>query len=113
MKSVKTIPFNVIHILSDLSKILNHGPDHHSNGAPQTVQQGLDQTGQEVHQARQERVPEDRDCHSHWFRVDGVHRVLCQAHPHPHQQHHCRSLESEQQQMFKCYILSNVILVSK
>jgi len=40
----------------------------------------------------QEGVQQDRHRHRDWFRYHGVHRVLRQAHPHPHQQHHRRGL---------------------
>ena len=35
------------------------------------------------------RVPEDRHRDRHRLCHHGLHRLLCQAHPHPHQQHHC------------------------
>ena len=38
------------------------------------------------------RIPEDRASHGRGFRYHGFHRLLCQAHPHPHQQYHCVSL---------------------
>ena len=34
------------------------------------------------------RVPEDCYCHRHRLRDNGLHWILRQAHPHPHQQHH-------------------------
>ena len=37
------------------------------------------------------RVPANCSGNSHWICGDGVHRILCQAHSHPHQQHHCVS----------------------
>ena len=67
---------------------LQNGPDHTTVGAPETVQQGLSQIGQEMHQARQKGVPEDCNCHSYWFCIDGFHWILREVDPHSHQQHH-------------------------
>lgn len=38
------------------------------------------------------RIPKDCYGHSNWIRHHGLHWILCQTHPHPHQQHHCVSL---------------------
>ena len=40
----------------------------------------------------QEGVSEDCNRHCHWICSDGIHWILCQAHPHSHQQHHRRIL---------------------
>ena len=37
------------------------------------------------------RIPEDRASHCRGFCHHGIHWLLCQAHPYPHQQYHCVS----------------------
>ena len=50
------------------------------------------QAGEAMHQTGPQGVPEDCHRHSHWLRHHGLHRLLRQAHSHPHQQHYCRGL---------------------
>jgi len=71
----------------------HHGPDRHRPRAPQAIQQGFREVGQEMHQARQKRVLKDCNCHSHWLCTNGIHRIFRETHPHPHQQHHRGGLE--------------------
>merc|ERR1711976_641220 len=70
----------------------NDGPDYPADRAAEAVRKGLHQTGEEVHKARQERIPEDRHRHSYRVWPNGLHWVLCQTHPHPHKQHYCGGL---------------------
>merc|ERR1711860_107247 len=70
----------------------NDGPDYPADRTAEAVRKGLHQTGEEVHQARQERIPEDRHRHSHRVWPHGLHWVFRQAHPHPHKQHYCGGL---------------------
>lgn len=37
------------------------------------------------------RIPKDCHGNSNWICHHGLHWILCQTHPHPHQQHHCVS----------------------
>jgi hypothetical protein len=50
------------------------------------------QIGQEVHKARQKRIPEDCDRDRNRVRHHGLHRVLREANSQSHQQHHRRSI---------------------
>ncbi|KAL1441675.1 hypothetical protein MTO96_008397 [Rhipicephalus appendiculatus] len=49
---------------------------------------------QALHEAGPQRVPKDRHGHCHWLCHHGIYWLFCQAHTHPHQQHHCGFLRS-------------------
>lgn len=71
-----------------------YGSSHQVLRARPPLRQGLDSSGQALHQARSTWIPEDRHCHGHWLLYNGFHWLLREAHPHPDQQHHCRLISS-------------------
>lgn len=70
----------------------HHGSDHVLRRAWSTVCKGLCEAGQEVHEAGSKGVPEDCSRDGDRIRDHGVHWILRQADPHPHQQYHCVSI---------------------
>ncbi len=50
------------------------------------------------------RIPKDCHGNSNWICHYGLHWILCQTHPHPHQQHHCVSNPQK-------YTINNFILL--
>jgi hypothetical protein len=79
-------------LFKQLYKLKEDGSDCPVHRAHEAVQQRLHQIGQEVHKARQKRIPEDCDRDRHRVRHHGLHRVLREANSHSHQQHHRRSI---------------------
>merc|ERR1711915_455352 len=75
------------------TKKIKDGSSHGNHGARKAVCQGFHQTSEKMHEAGPEGVLKDRVGDGRRVRHHGLHRLLRQTHPYPHQQHHRRRLK--------------------